>query len=263
MRPTALGNRSHTEENMAARRPSLAHVTIAAASALCLLAPGVSAQWMGITQAGLPKTPDGKVDLKAPVQRATDGKPDLSGFWMSEGAYFGNLARDLKNGEVQMLPWAAARVAENVRNQHKDDLMVQCMPPGVPRINMSGSRGMPHPMKIVQTPMLVVMLYETSSNQTFRQIFLDGRTMPKDPQPTWLGYSIGRWEGDTLVVQTTGFNGKAWLDTGQGHPQTEQGKVTEKFTRKTIGQILEKALANEAAFEAKLAAWLAERRQGR
>ena len=80
---------------------------------------------------------------------------------------------------------------------------------------------MPHPMKIVQTPALVVLLYETSTNQTFRQVFLDGRPFPADPQPTWLGYSIGRWEGDTLVVETTGFNGRAWVDTGSGHPQTD------------------------------------------
>jgi hypothetical protein len=96
---------------------------------------------------------------------------------------------------------------------------------------------MPHPFKVVQTPMLVVLLYETSTNQTFRQVFLDGRTFPTDPQPTWLGYSIGRWEGDTLIVETTGFNGRAWIDTSSGHPQTEAGKVIERFTRRTIGRM--------------------------
>ena len=96
---------------------------------------------------------------------------------------------------------------------------------------------MPHPMKIVQTPALVVLLYETSTNQTFRQVFLDGRPFPTDPQPTWLGYSIGRWEGDTLVVETTGFNGRAWVDTGSGHPQTDAARVIERFTRRDIGHM--------------------------
>jgi hypothetical protein len=92
-------------------------------------------------------------------------------------------------------------------------------------------------MKIVQTPTLVVFLYETSTNQTFRQVFLDGRPFPTDPQPTWLGYSIGHWEGDTLVVEATGFNGRAWVDTGSGHPQTDVARVTERFTRHDIGHM--------------------------
>jgi len=96
---------------------------------------------------------------------------------------------------------------------------------------------MPHPFKVVQTPSLVVLLYETSTNQTFRQVFLDGRPPLTDPQPTWLGYSIGRWEGDTLVVETSGFNGRAWVDTGSGHPQTEAARVTERFTRRDIGHM--------------------------
>jgi hypothetical protein len=96
---------------------------------------------------------------------------------------------------------------------------------------------MPHPFKIVQTPALVVLLYETSTNQTFRQVFLDGRPLPTDPQPAWLGYSIGRWEGDTLVVETNGFNGRAWIDTSSGHPQTEGAHVTERFTRRDFGHL--------------------------
>ena len=132
-----------------------------------------------------------------------------------------------------MQPWAEAQVAENQRNLHKNDPMVACMPPGVPRVDLGGSRGMPHPMKIVQTPALVVMLDETSTNQTFRQVFLDGRRFPTDLQPTWLGYSIGRWEGDTLVVETTGFNGRAWVDTGSGHPQTDAARGPSASRGKT------------------------------
>jgi hypothetical protein len=166
-----------------------------------------------------------------------DGKPDLSGTWESEMGYFQDLAKDLKPGEVAMQPWAKALQADREGHLHTDDLLVNCMPPGVPRINMSAGNNMPHPFKIVQTPALVVLLYETSANSTFRQVFLDGRPLPKDPQPAWLGYSIGRWEGNTLVVDTIGFNGRAWLDTGKGHPQTEAGRVTERFTRRDFGHL--------------------------
>jgi len=114
--------------------------------------------------------------------------------------------------------------------------MNRCMPPGVPRINMTTANA-PHPLKIVQTPTLIVLLYETSANSTFRQVFLDGRTFPKDPQPTWLGYSIGRWDGGALVVDTLGFNGLAWVDTAKGHPQTESAHVTERFTRRDFGHM--------------------------
>jgi hypothetical protein len=207
------------------------------AAALCLSAPAVRAQWLNYRAPGVPRTADGKVDLAAATPRTPDGKPDLSGTWESEYGYFGNLAKDLKPEDVVMQPRAKAIVEENERNLHNSDLLVQCMPPGVPRINMSASRGMPHPFKIVQTPSLVVLLYETSANQTFRQVFLDGRSLPTDPQPSWLGYSVGRWEGDTLVVDTTGFNGRAWVDTAKGHPQSEAGHVTERFTRRDFGHL--------------------------
>ncbi len=204
---------------------------------VCLTASATHAQWLNYRAPGVPRTPDGKVNLTAPTPRTPDGKPDLSGTWESEAGYFGNLAKDLKPGELLMHPWADAQVKENIRNLHKDDPMVACLPPGVPRINMGGSRAMPHPFKIVQTPALVVLLYETSTNQTFRQVFLDGRPLPPDPQPSWLGYSVGRWEGDTLVVETTGFNGRAWVDTSSGHPQTEVARVTERFTRRDFGHL--------------------------
>ncbi len=223
---------------MAAQNRSGSHcLTWCAIAVLGLAAPAVRAQWLSYPWPGVPRTPDGNVNLTAPTPRTSDGKPDLSGTWESVGGYFGNLARDLKPGELLMHPWAEAQVKENLRNQHKDDPMVACLPPGVPRINMGGTRSMPHPFKVVQTPALVVLLYETSTNQTFRQVFLDGRPLPVDPQPTWLGYSVGRWEGDTLVVDTAGFNGKAWLDTGWGHPQTEAARVTERFTRRDFGHM--------------------------
>jgi len=210
---------------------------LGAIAVLCLAAPALHAQWLNYKVPGVPRTADGKVNLAAPTPKAADGKPDLSGTWHAGQGYFGNIAKDLKPGELMMLPWAEARVKENQDNLHKNDPMVACMPPGVPRVNLGGSRAMPHPFKIVQTPTLVVLLYETSTNQTFRQVFLDGRPFPDDMQPTWLGYSIGRWQGDSLVVETTGFNGRAWVDTGSGHPQTEKAKVTERFTRRDFGHL--------------------------
>jgi hypothetical protein len=204
---------------------------------LCIAAPPMPAQWLNYRSPGIPRTAGGKVNLSAPTPKTPDGKPDLSGTWESEYGYFTNLAKDLKPGDVVMQPWAAQLVTQREGALHNDDLLVQCMPPGVPRINMSGSGAMPHPFKIVQTPSLVVLLYETSANSTFRQVFLDGRPLPTDPQPSWLGYSIGRWEGDTLVVETIGFNGRAWLDTAKGHPQTDAGRVTERFTRRDFGHL--------------------------
>jgi len=204
--------------------------------ALCFAALQLHAQWINYRTPGVPRTADGKVDLTAPTPKAPDGKPDLSGVWESANQYFNDLARDLKPGELVMLPWAKDVQAVRESRDHRDDPLNQCMPPGVPRINMTTANG-PHPLKIVQTPKLVVLLYETSVNSTFRQVFMDGRGFPKDPNPTWLGYSIGRWDGDTLVVDTIGFNGREWVDTAKGHPQTESAHVTERFTRRDFGHM--------------------------
>ena len=215
---------------------SYSPIMIFVASWLCLNATPLPAQWLGYRIPGVPRTADGKVNLSAPTPKASDGKPDLSGFWESDGTYFYDLAKDLKPGDVVMQPWAKALQAQREGKEHQDDPLSDCMPPGVPRISMS-TETMVHPFKIVQTPKLVVLLYETSANSTFRQVFLDGRRLPKDPQPTWLGYSIGRWEGDTLVVDTIGFNGRSWVDTAKGHPQTEAAHVTERFTRRDFGHL--------------------------
>lgn len=196
----------------------------------------LAAQWLGYRTPGTPRTASGQVDVSAPTPKASDGHPDLSGVWESAPLYFFDLANDLKPGEVVMQAWAKSQQAEREGKDHQDDPLSQCMPPGVPRIDMS-SETAPHPFKIVQTPTLVVLLYETSANSTFRQVFLDGRPLPKEPQPTWLGYSIGRWEGSTLVVETRGFNGRSWVDTAKGHPQTESAHVTERFTRRDFGHL--------------------------
>jgi len=204
--------------------------------ALCFTAGALPAQWINYKTPGVPRTPDGKINLSAAAQRTPDGKPDLEGVWESANGYFQDLARDLKPGDVDMLPWAKTLQAERESRDHRDDPLAQCMPPGVPRINMTAGTAT-HPFKIVQTPRLVILLYETSVNSTFRRVFLDGRSLPQDPEPSWLGYSVGRWEGDTLVVETTGFNGRDWVDTSKGHPQTDAGRVTERFKRLDIGRL--------------------------
>ena len=207
------------------------------------------AQWLNYRSPSIPRTRNGEANLGAPAPQTRDGKPDLSGVW-STTAYFFDLAKDLKPEEVAMLPWAKTLQQQRETNDHKDDPMAACMPPGVPRIDTSNSGDALHPFKIVQTPALIVLLYETSVNSNFRQIFLDGRPLPRDPQPTWLGYSAGRWEGKTLVVETIGFNGRVWLDTGKGHPQTEAAHVTERFTRRDFGHLdLEVTIDDPKAYE--------------
>jgi hypothetical protein len=196
-----------------------------------------SAQWIDFRAPGIPRSASGKADLSAPVPRADDGKPDLSGIWSTDPEYFFDLAKDLTPEDIGMMPWAVALQKQHESNDHQGDPLAHCMPPGVPRIDTSNNGEALHPMKIVQTRSLIVLLYETSANSTFRQIFLDGRLLPKDPQPTWLGYSVGRWEGNTLVAETSGFNGRAWLDTRKGHPQTEAARVIERFTRRDFGHM--------------------------
>ena len=197
-----------------------------------LLAAAMSAQWLNYPSAGIPRTKDGKPNLAAPAPKTSDGKPDLSGVWMADGqTYFFDLAAGLKPEDVVMLPAAKALQQQHVDNEHGEDPLGHCLPHGVPRINTNGL----FPFKIIQTPGLVVILYEQMN--LFRQIFTDGRTLAKDVNPTWLGYSTGRWQGDTLVVETTGLNGKAWLDTQKGRPASDALHVTERFRRKNFGTL--------------------------
>jgi hypothetical protein len=190
------------------------------------------AQWLNYPTAGIPRGPDGKPDLSAPPPRMPDGRPDLSGVWQAEGQeFFRDLASGLKPGDVAMLPWASALEKERVARDHRDDPLAHCLPHGVPRINTNGL----FPFKIVQTPGLIVILYEQLN--LFRQVFLDGRKLADNANPTWLGYSTGKWEGDTLIVETSGFNNKTWLDTMAGHPATEALHVTERIRRPSFGRL--------------------------
>jgi hypothetical protein len=212
----------------------------------------VRAQWLNHPTPGIPRTPDGKPNLSAPTPRAADGKPDLSGLWQSESAppgvlerlipgatngageeplsqYFINIFFDFKPEEEPLLPAAAAEFRQRAQNFSKESPLPHCLPEGMPLVEMA-----PAPYKIIQTPGLTAMLYERDT--TFRQVFTDGRKLPDDPQPSWLGYSAGKWDGDSLVVDSVGFNDRGWLDA-RGHTHTEALHITERFHRLDFGHM--------------------------
>jgi hypothetical protein len=203
-----------------------------------LLAPATAgAQWLNYPTPGLPRLPDGKPNLAAPPSRTADGRLDLSGIWIKDAAtldYFYDLAKDLPPGSVVMTPWAQALARQRESRNHIDDPWGYCTaPPGVPRINVSP----PGAFKIVQTAAVLALLYDLDTNPTFRQVHTDGRPLPKEPEPTWLGYSIGRWEGDDLVVTSAGFRDGGWLDTRIGRPHSDALRVTERLRRRSIGRM--------------------------
>ena len=215
---------------------------VAIAMAVC--APSASGQWSGRPSLAVARGPDGRPDLSATAPRTADGRPDLSGVWEPladptgkpggiEGIvaprYLQDVTRDAAATGPLMLPWAEALYKARAANQFLDNPQIRCLPAGIPRVY-----ALTFPFKIVQTPDLIVILYE--SGTLFRQIFLDGRRHPADPQPAWMGYSVGRWDGDTLIAETTGFNDQTWLD-GTGHPHSERMRLTERFTRRTVGRM--------------------------
>src|SRR5215469_8369837 len=188
-----------------------------------------SAQWFKLPTPGIPRTPDGKPDMSAPAPRKANGQPDLSGMWQVNGKYLTNLAADLKPGEVPFQPWAEAVFkARQDGSKGQDDPAARCLP-GMPKLN-----ALPYPFKIFETPDTVIILFEGFT--TFRQIHLDGRPLPKDPQPFWMGYSVGKWQGNELVVETVGMHENTWMDNA-GHPHTDALHITEKFRRPTYGRM--------------------------
>jgi hypothetical protein len=208
--------------------------------AASLLAP---AQWLKYPTPGIPRDADGQPNLAAPAPRAANGKPDLSGIWAAECAIytgggcftrslFFDLAKDLKPGEVEMTPWAAGIQKQRESRNHVDDPYGYCLPPGVPRIDFGGG-----PFKVLQTPGVTALLHETLVGMIFRQVFTDGRALPAAGEPTWLGYSVGRWDGDTFIVETAGFRDRGWLDTLKGHPHSDALHVTERFRRTDFGHM--------------------------
>ncbi len=161
-----------------------------------------------------------------PAPRTADGKPDLSGVWNTDRPFVVDITGALKKGEtLPIKPEARNRMREHLS---KDDPEAQCLPTGVPRLA-------PYPMKYLQMPKLFVILFEGNIH-SYRQIFLDRTEHPKDLNPSWYGDSIGHWEGDTLVVDTVGFNDLSWFDFA-GHPHTEQLHTIERFRRPDLGHI--------------------------
>lgn len=209
---------------------------LASAALLAALAP---AQWIHLPTPGIPRTKDGKPDLTAPAPKLADGKPDLSGIWhrirpagAPTGPEFGNTVTYYmsQGATVPFQPWA-----RDLLNKRRYELLgagrpsEHCLPHGI-----IGAMLPDTPFKFVQNPGLTLILYE-QLNQ-YRQIFTDGRTHPVDPNPTWWGYSIGRWEGDTFVVDSRGFNDQTWLDDS-GHPHTEAMRSIERFRRVDFGHM--------------------------
>src|ERR1700686_1213266 len=161
-----------------------------------MISSAASAQWLNYPAAGIPHTRDGKPDMIAAAPKTSDGKPDLSGIWEAEDqTYFFDLAAGLKPEDVVLTPWAKAIQKQREDDLHVDDPLGRCLPHGVPRVNTNGL----FPFKIIQTPTVVVILYEQLG--LFRQVFMDGRKLANDPNPTWLGYSTGRWDGDTTGIE--------------------------------------------------------------
>jgi len=181
----------------------------------------------------------GGVDLKAPapkgkVPRMPDGKPDFSGIWNPDRHFIYDIGSALKPGELLPLqPWAADLTKTRLS---KEDPEARCLPTGVPRLP-------PYPFKIVQTPKLLVILFEGNIH-SYRQIFLDGRAHPKDLDPTWYGDSTGKWDGDTLVIDSVGFNDKFWFDFA-GHPHTDKLHITERYRRTDLGQLEEEVTIDD------------------
>ena len=220
------------------------HFRVIAALALAFSVT-LDAQWLNYPTRGVPRGADGKPNLAAPAPRTADGKPDFSGIWQLEpdapcpavgcqgdyraGVEFRNLGAKLPGGLLPYQPWAAALVKERTEQLGKDDPVGFCKPGGAVRILTY-----PPFRTFLQLPDLFVILSER--DVTYRQIFLDGRPLPSDPDPTFNGYSTGRWEGDALVVQTNGLREGTWLDRN-GSPISEAAKMTERFRRVNYGRL--------------------------
>jgi hypothetical protein len=216
---------------------------LAAVTAFLLMGGASQAQWVNYPTPAIPRLPDGSPNLSAPAPRTVSGKPDLSGIWAAECSVYGrdacfirslffDLAKDLKPADVEMTPWASAIQTNRENRDHVDDPYGYCLPPGVPRIDFSGG-----PFKILHGPDVTAFLHETLVGMIFRQVFTDGRPLPAVNEPTWLGYSVGRWDGDTFIVDTTGFKDAGWLDTRKARPHSDALHVTEQFRRRDFGHM--------------------------
>jgi hypothetical protein len=198
------------------------------------------AQWMNYPTPGLPRTKDGKPNLTAPAPRTLDGKPDLSGIWaiiypkkvldrFAKELVGPNLIDFMPDGvEIPLLPQAAALFKQRSEAFGAGRPSEHCLPHGIPDAMSVGN------FKLVQNPGLTLILYEEFNH--YRQIFTDGRPFPKNLSPAWFGSSIGKWEGDALVVETRGFNDQSWLDD-YGHPHSEALHTTERYQRRDLAHM--------------------------
>lgn len=215
---------------------------VVVAFGLCPVA--ASAQWIDYKTPGVPRLANGAPDLKAKAPRAGDGKPDFSGMWFAnvpsrdycrtgdciqEERMSGlqvNIGRQLKDG-LPYTDWSKEQMKVRRANGGREDPHTYCKPPNFPR-----AWTLPQYIKIVQTPKEMVILHEF--NAAYREIYMDGRPLPKDPNPTWNGYSIAHWDGDVLVIETNGIRDDMWLDI-EGSPITESAKVVERLKRVNFG----------------------------
>lgn len=230
-----------------AHDPEVKGLTALRLACLALVVPAtLLAQWPAVRSTSAPRTPDGRVDMAAPAPRTPDGRPDLSGIWDKgllpnevppPGPFSGigpsQAFRDLRAalpGELPMLPWAVEVKAARYGQNSKDHPDAHCLPLHPIQLHLH-----PQPRKIVQTPDVLLMLYEANDGR--REIFLDGRSLPGgDVQPWWYGYSVGRWEGDTLVVESTGFRDQSWIDE-HGTPASDALRLTERVRRLDFGTL--------------------------
>jgi hypothetical protein len=220
-------NAWHAIDLVLSKEEDLMH-RIAIAAVLSLLPVSLCAQWLDFRTPGIPRTADGKPNLTAPAPRTPDGKPDLSGLWQPEvNPYRFDLIQELKDESI-FRPAAEAIFMERVKDFRRDDPVTNCLPGGP-------SETLNTMYRIIQSPTVVALLYESGTGR-YRQIYMDGRRLPRDPNPTWLGYSVGHWEGDTLMVESAGFNDRTWLDRA-GHPHSENLRVTERFQRVDFGRM--------------------------
>jgi hypothetical protein len=225
----------------------MSKILVAFLASCALASATISAQWLKYPTARVPKTADGKPNLSAPTPRAADGKPDLSGIWLTDSSCRSrdseilvcgselpmgregiNMGASLPGG-LPYQPWLAELVKKRTAENSKDDPHVRCFPDPFMR-----AYSMPHLVKLVQTPDLVVMLIEMNAN--YRQVFTDNRPLPADPVPSWQGYSSGKWEGDTLVVNSNGFRDDLWIDWN-GSVITSAAKVQERIRRPDYGHL--------------------------
>src|SRR5215469_9723796 len=196
---------------------------------LAAFMPSVKAQWLQHRTPGIPRTADGKPNLTAQAPRTAEGKPDLTGLWdMITDTAVGNVTvrnvGDLQAADIQ--PWTQALLKERAENFGKDNPHYRCLPEGP---GYSTGIGM---KRFLQTPAMIVILNE---DLTYRQIFMDGRVLETESNPGWMGYSIGHWDKDTLVVESSGYNDRTWLLGG--YPHTEKLRMTERSRRADFGHL--------------------------